>query len=57
MSLGPFIRVSQKNYLRLSEMKKAILADSMDRVVDLLLDYRFDAVAKACVVASSGRKR
>ncbi len=57
MALGPFVRVSQKNYLRLFEIKKAILADSMDRVIDLLLDSRFDAIDRAQGVAASGRKR
>jgi len=46
LSLEPFIRVSHANYLRLAELKRMQGAESMDKVIDLLLDPRFEAMAR-----------
>ena len=45
MSLDPFIRISQKNYFRLAELKKVTMSDSIDRVLDILLDLKLDDLA------------
>jgi hypothetical protein len=49
MSLEPFVKVSQKTYLRLVELKKANRAESMDQVINMLLDSRFEASTKTQV--------
>ncbi len=53
MSLEPFIRISQKNYLRLAELKKTTMSDSMDKVMDMLLDSRLETSARAQVLSVS----
>jgi hypothetical protein len=45
LSLEPFIRVSQKNYVRLAELKKVTMSDSMDQVMEILLNSRFESMA------------
>ncbi len=50
MSLEPFIRVSQKNYLRMAELKKMTQAESMDKVIDALLNSKYQTLDKEQVV-------
>ncbi len=56
MSLEPFIRISQKNYLRLAELKKITMSDSMDKVMDMLLDSRLETSARAPLVSAPKHK-
>ena len=53
LSLEPFIRVSHANYMRLAELKKMTGAESMDSVIDLLLDPRFEAMARERMLLAS----
>jgi hypothetical protein len=53
MSLEPFIRVSQKNYMRLTEIKKMTGSESMDKVLDRLLDSGLGALAREGMLATS----
>jgi hypothetical protein len=46
MSLEPFVRVSQRNYKRLAELKRTTGVDSMDKVMELLLDGRIHALTR-----------
>ncbi len=54
MSLEPFIRVSQKNYLRLAELKKTTRSDSMDKVIDMLLDARLESMTREQMLPQIG---
>lgn len=50
MSLEPFIKVSQKNYLRLAEMKKTTQSESMDKVIDMLLNSKYETLSREQIV-------
>jgi len=45
MSLDPFIRISNRNYVRLSSFKRETMSDSMDDVIDTLLNLRFESMS------------
>ena len=45
MSLDPFIRISERNYVRLSAFKRETMSESMDDVIDVLLKMRFESIA------------
>jgi hypothetical protein len=47
MCLEPFIRISQKNYARLAEIKKSTKSDSMDQVMEMLLNSRYGNSAES----------
>ena len=62
MSLDPFIRISQKNYFKLAELKRVTMSDSIDRVLDILLDLKLADLAseyapKAKKIRSSTQHR
>jgi len=44
MSLDPFIRISEKNYVRLSAFKRETRSNSMDDVIGTLLSLRFESM-------------